>query len=228
MKNIREIVVDGSQFARARESGVTSEKLADGILERLCKLIFDKSLSETDRSEAIGIIATRDEENKRCIALFERVEQQRQTSLIEEHEALKVQCRQKRTELEKLKDKINELEQRITSMQIEPSAAYQKTLTSLKIAQAELESLDQFATRKEIAAAKAKVADAETAFDREDERIEPLQGQINQLSLHALLALQAEYNELVQRELELGAEIDGKSFTDSFGIVHPGPQPVTL
>jgi chromosome segregation ATPase len=160
--------------------------------------------------------------NKRTDAFLEKLRAPMRQKLVEAHEESKKAVRDHQKKIDALQKRIAEAQAELNTKK----DAVARAMTSFRAATENRKQLSRYATRAAIAEADAAVQKAERSVDRANAAQTDLQQLINQMVLVEREPLMKERDKLMAEELELDAAINGKSFTNSLGILIPARPPL--
>ncbi len=228
----RMTVVNGSFFDAgisdagpmpAAPGAAPKAELPDTRLATLIALFTDHLEKDSEESRMCQqLMGSRMRLNKQVDAFFERLRAPMRQKAIDEHEAVKGEARAKQKELSDMRATAAEWQREL----LKAKDAQARAMTTLRDTDQDRKSLSRFSPRSAFSKADEAVEAAEKRVDKANVKVAEIQQSINAIALTELPQLLRELDTIAARETELDARISGKSYTDSFGIVHPARRPL--
>jgi len=229
--NTKAFAVDG----RAFDAGVVpilrdpapadapKPELADPYIPLLSNLFTEYLEKDSAESSECGsLLMRRTVLNEACARFVEKVRGPMRQKLIDEHETVKAEARKKQKEISDMRATAAEWQREL----LKAKDAQARAMVTLRDTDQQRKSLSRFSPRSAFAKADEDMEAAEKRVDKTNAKVSELQQRINAIALTELPRLDRELNEIAGRETELDAQISGRGFTDSLGIVHGARAPL--
>jgi predicted nuclease with TOPRIM domain len=218
-------VVDGQRFSAAvarpgpglapEQSGAVLT-IDDPTLIALSILLH--SLKGDEEKTCSSLIGKRVALNSQCATFLRQRQTKAQADMESSHETIKQECQAQLEHIESLKTRLSELQQDLNKADHAKGVAH----ANLQGARADLASLSRFAPKPKI----HKMTEAVKAAAERVAELIPRETEIRQewqrIELTELPRAHERMRELETQESQARAMLNGDSFTDEFGIVHPG------